>query len=963
MVSTALQHCELSAHAKLFRSGGVALLLLLNGCVQGMEREDSDRSGYPDIEHRAEIGISALQFADVSAEVGLDFENISGSVEQNYILETMSAGAAFLDYDGDGYLDLFVVNGTRLKDPPEEGENKLYHNQPDPGGMRVFREVETDLGPGGWGMGCAVGDYDNDGDPDVYATYWGPNRLYRNQGDGRFTEIAQEAGVADQGWGSSAAFGDLDGDGLLDLYATNYLEFDLENPPGGGYKCHYKGLEVFCGPRWVPPQPDRLYRNQGNGRFVDKSAALGGSPYPALGVAISDLDGDGDLDLYVANDGAPNLLYRNEGNWHFAEIGTRAGVAYSGDGQSQAGMGVHSGDFDNDGDLDLFVTNFSDDVNTLYQNEGGSFKDATYEAGLGGMARPYLGWGTGFFDFDNDGWLDLFVANGHLYPQLEKHSSGLRYAQRNLLYHNRSGRFVEVGEEAGPGWRIARVSRAAALGDFDNDGDVDLFLMNLNHTPTLLRNQGGNRNNWLGLELVGVESNRDAIGARVRIKAGAVEQVREVQRGYGFQAQHDPRLLFGLGQGQQVERVEIRWPSGRHQVVETPPLRRYLRVREGSDEVEVLAAAPAPEPQGPAGDEPEAKTAVAEPFPQIGDATWSGEDYLQAGKDMNEEGRYGEARAALERALQLNPDSLSVYINLGVVLYSGMGRYQEATAVLEQAASRHPERADPHYWLGKVYLSQNRTPEAIQVLEQASALAGSSWECHNQLGLAYIRGGLLEEAAAALQQASGQAPWAPEPHLHLGQVYETLGRVEEARRERQLFVRFARIEERVERYQLQVETYPGDARARSNLAMAYGEQGRYEEALGHFQQAIELDPGYGRAHYGMATVLYRQNRLEQAILAYERACRVQPDMVEGFNDLGQAYYRAGHYDRAVAAYQRALELRPGLALVHSNLGQAYAVQGHLEEAIREWETLLRLDPDHPQAVGWIRRARQKTAER
>ena len=427
----------------------VAVFALAISCAPEAERQDGETG--------SESGEApAVQFVDVGREAGLDFVNVSGTGgPPRYILETQSAAAAFLDYDSDGFLDIFAVNGTRLDEEPADATNRLFRSQAGPHPTdRVFREVtrEAGLEQGGWGMGCAVGDVDNDGDPDLYVTYWGPNLLYRNRGDGRFEEMAREAGVADEGWGSSVLFADLDADGHLDLYVTNYLEFDPARPPGDGAKCYYKGLEVYCGPRGMTAQPDRIYRNLGQGRFVDMGRVTGVSERnnPGMGVGASDLDGDGDLDLYVANDSKPNMLYRNEGDWRFTEIATRAGVAYSQDGRSQAGMGVDSGDFDNDGALDLFVTNFSDDVNTLYRNEGaGLFTDVTYEAGLGGIVRPFMGWGLGFLDYDSDGWLDLFVANGHLYPQLDHHPSGLRYSQRNLLYHNEEGVFVEAGAEAG----------------------------------------------------------------------------------------------------------------------------------------------------------------------------------------------------------------------------------------------------------------------------------------------------------------------------------------------------------------------------------------------------------------------------------------------------------------------------------------------------------------------------------
>ena len=1043
-----------SAPARLSWTEGIALLVLLSGC----DPEAAGEAGNPpkSVSSRSEAilvhstpdssgrGAPAVRFVEVGARSGLAFKNVSGSAAQDYILESMAAGAAFLDYDGDGYLDLFAVNGTRLQTPPAGIQNRLFHNEPDGGrdGHRVFREVEATLGSDLWGMGCAVADYDNDGDPDIYATYWGPNQLLRNDGDGRFAEIGGPAGVADAGWGSSAAFGDLDGDGLVDLYATNYIEFDLDKPPGGGEECFYKGLEVFCGPMWEKARTDRLWRNEGGDRFADKSAVAGVDQrrYPALGVVLNDFDADGDLDIYVANDGESNLLYRNDGHWSFAEVGAAAGVAYSGDGKAQAGMGVHSGDYDNDGDLDLFATNFSDDVNTLYRNDSKEhglvsrpdrdqgksavpadddqgrvnpavpadddqdrlksavstdlqFTDVTYTAGLGGVVQPYLGWGTGFFDFDNDGWLDLFVANGHLYPQLQEHSSGLRYAQRNLLYHNRGGRFVEIGEAAGPGWSLEKVSRAAALGDFDNDGDVDLFIANLNDVPSLLRNDGGNRHNWLGLKLVGVQSNRDAIGARVRVVAGDLEQVREVHRGYGFQAQHDRRLLFGLGARQRVERVEIRWPSGRRQVVETPELRRYLTIREGDHEVVALAPPPLPPVDGTVVEVPERKEIAAESSAEIGAAGWKAEDYFQAGKTFHQEGRYGEARDALEEALRLDPHNLEAYVHLGMVLSSGMGRHEEAAAWLERGARRDSLGADMHYWLGKVYLSLDHAPRAIEALQRAVRLADASWEYHNGLGLAHLRAGQLEAAAAAFQQASRRASWAPDPHLHLAQVYGHMDKPQAVQQELRVFERLVPIQRRVERYQRQLAIDVQDVRIHTRLGMAYVVQGRLEQALAHFRQAIAQDSLHGSAHYGLGTVFYRQKKLEQAIGAFERACQVQPEFAEALNNLGRAYHQTERYGDAIAAYQKALALRPELASLYTNLGrtyaaqgrleeaiavyreglkrdssmvrtrdalaQLYALQGRLEEAVRQWETVLRLAPDQVQVGERLRRAREK----
>ena len=936
-------------------------------------------------------------FIDVTGASGLDFENVSGSPEQGYIFETISAGAAFLDYDGDGYQDIFVVDGTRLEDAPATAGNRLYRNR-GAASSPQFEEVTEVAGVGhsGWGMGCAVGDYDNDGDPDIYVTYWGANRLYQNRGDGRFGEVAVEAGVADGGWGSSAAFADVDMDGLLDLYVVNYLEFDLDDPPAGNLGCRYKGLESFCGPEGINAQADRLYRNAGAGTFVDETekAGMARRALPGLGVVFGDYDRDGDPDIYVANDSEPNLLYRNDGGWRFAEIATEAGLAYSENGRAQAGMGVHAGDYDNDGDLDLFVTNFSDDVNTLYQNQGGEqgdlrFVDATYSGGLAGIVQPYLGWSTGFFDYDNDGWLDLFVANGHIYPQLEQLSDGLRYAQRNLLYRNERGRYMEVGRRAGPGWQIEKVSRAAAVADYDNDGDGDLLVMNLNAPPDLLRNEGGNLNSWLGLELVGTRSNRDAIGARVQVWVGGRAQVREVQRGYGFQSQHDHRLLFGLGQASAVDSVQVLWPSGQSQVVQELLPRRYHRIREGSDEIQASAAVPPPAVPAASAKSSEAKKPS---YKSAARAGWRADDFRQAGKKYFRQGRYAEARAALEEALALEPGEASTYVNLGLVLHAGLGDLAEAAAVLERAVQIDAKRGDAHYLLGKVYLGQDQVGKALDALRTATRLSPQAWEYDQWFGLAYMRSDSLAAAEAVFQRASKKAPWEPRSYLHLARLYAEQGRPRDAEQARLIFARLDPIQEKVELYQDKVDDYPDNPRARTLLGTTYFEQGRLKEAHDSFKQAVLLDSLYAPAIHGLGRILQLENQLPKAIWAYERAIQIDPKLFEAHSDLGQAHHQSGRYDLAVTSYKRALQLQPESALIYTNLGMAYAMQQDYKaavgafktgiekapdmadprnalaqvyvrqrrfaEAIEQWEEVLQLVPNHPRATEWIDAARK-----
>ena len=959
----------------------VGFALAAAGCEPG----NPPPAAGPVAEIRSAPPDAGVVFTDVAAESGLSFRNLSGGVDQDLIIESMSAGAAFLDYDGDGWLDLLAVNGTAPAASPGEGRNRLFRSeQAGPGQTsRRFREVTggTGLGSPEWGMGCAVGDYDNDADPDVCLTYWGPNQLLRNDGDGAFADVTAAAAVGDPGWGSSAAFGDLDNDGLLDLYVVNYLEFDFENPPAGGGKRRFKGLEVFYGPMGIPAQADRLYRNRGDG-FADVSAETGiaARALPGLGVALGDFDADGDLDIYVANDSEPNQMYRNDGAWRFAETGTACRVAFTEDGRPQAGMGVHGGDYDNDGDLDLFVTNFSEDVNTLYRNDGDwLFADATSRAGLDGVVRPFLGFGTGFFDCDNDGWLDIFVANGHLYPQLEQLSSGLRYRQRNLLYRNAGGRFLEVGAAAGPGLSAAAVSRAVAFGDYDNDGDVDLFVANLNEEPALLRNDGGNRNSWIGLELEGGESNRDAIGASVRVSAGPLVQMREVHRGYGFQAQHDPRLLFGLGDLREPPRVEIRWPSGKRQVLENLPLRRYVAVREGVDgfvagpgrEPMAAAGSPGPAPAEPVAREPIAAAGSPGPAPAEPGAPEK-EPLPSLPAASATEAAYPDSPAA---APGLDPAAQRFYREARA--HYSEGRLPDAAEALEQAVLADPEGDRAFLLLGKTFLNLNRDREAVAALEKAHALDPGNWEYSNLLGVAYRRAGRMEEAFGAFATAAGNAPWAPRPHLNLARLYDETGQPGSAEMERRLFEQWRPLQRESEVALDMVKSNPDDPRGRRNLGLAYARQGRHAEALAEFRRACDLDPDDGMARYGLGEALHREKRFAEAVESYEQALELVPGDAAVHTGLGRSLAALGRVEAATEQFRNALasnrdhaaahlglgELalkqrdeaaavracgravghQPGLALAHSCLGSAHAAAGRYDAAAAALGRALELD--------------------
>jgi hypothetical protein len=527
-------------------------------------------------------------FVDATREAGLDQPMVNGGRDKRFILESTGSGAAFFDYDLDGDLDLYAVNGSTYETYAARSGpgNVLYRNE----GDGTFAEVEAGVKDRGWGMGAAVGDYDGDGRRDLYVSNYGANILYRNRGDGTFADESARAGVEGEDFSASAAFFDCDRDGDLDLYVSNYVVFDIEPilaDPELADPCIYLGgLRVFCGPQGMEGGRDRLYRNEGDGTFSDITVASGVATanfYYGLGVVPEDFDLDGDLDLFVANDETPNVLFRNEDDG-FRDVAVEAGVAYNGDGEKEAGMGADIGDYDGDGDGDIFVTNFYGETNTLYRNEGdGTFVDATAASGLAALSVGYLGWGACFFDADLDGDLDLFAANGHVYPQVDENSGGGRYAQRNQLFAN-GGDGVFAEAEGGPGLLVAQSSRGAISGDYDLDGDLDLLITNIDASPTLLRNDSPTRHG-LVVQLRGAGANGDALGARVHLMAGGRVQTRAVNGASSYLGHSSTRLYFGLGANKRVERVAVHWPDGTSTHIEDLPADRLLVVRQGHGHV------------------------------------------------------------------------------------------------------------------------------------------------------------------------------------------------------------------------------------------------------------------------------------------------------------------------------------------------------------------------------------------
>ncbi len=516
-------------------------------------------SGQPAFSQTDTVG-----FTDITTELGIEFRHVNGESGQKYFIEPIGSGVALFDFDNDNDLDLYLVNGSDLPGmvSPILPTNRLYRND-----GTTFTDVTTQAGVGdtGYGLGCCVGDYNNDGFTDLYVTNYGANVLYHNNGDGTFRDVTATAGVGGDRFSSGCAFVDIDVDGDLDLYVVNYVQFDPETNP----ECTRQGIRTYCTPEALLGVSDVLYRNNGDGTFTDVSEITGISEAmgKGLGVVCGDVDNDGDVDIFVANDTTPNLLYRNTPNSvEMTEDALFSGVALSEEGRAYSGMGANLGDFDNDGYLDIVITNFQDQTNSLYHNaQSGFFTEVSFAKGVGERSLPYLAWGVDFVDFNNDGWLDLFIANGHLDDNIAEIDPIGTYPQPNQLFLNNGG--VNFSELTDGAIAIPKVSRGAAFGDIDNDGDIDIVVSNLKDSPTLLRNDGGNAAQWLAVKLIGTHCNRDAIGVRVTVVSGGLTQIREVKSGSGYLSQNDLRLHFGLGSAVSVDTLTVRWTCGKIQTL------------------------------------------------------------------------------------------------------------------------------------------------------------------------------------------------------------------------------------------------------------------------------------------------------------------------------------------------------------------------------------------------------------
>ena len=523
-----------------------------------------------------------VQFNSAALRLGIDYKHENGATSDKYMPETMASGAIVLDYNNDGWADLFFINGGSFVDKrlAATARHRLYKNTGD-GKFRDESE-SSGIGVSGFGMGACSADYNNDGWVDLYVTSVGPDRLYRNTGKASFADVSAEAGLGEDLWSTSCAFADIDNDGDVDLYVARYVDFSVQN---NKYCTLFEAVRSYCHPHVYNSVPDILYRNNGNGTFSDitKEAGITKAGY-GLGVVFGDYDDDGWMDIYVANDSSPNFLYHNKGKGIFEDVGFWAGVAVGADGKPLAGMGTDMGDINGDSLLDVFVTNLDGQTHSLYQNLGkGLFNNVTFLSGVGEATLPYVGFGTAFVDYDNDGDLDLAVANGDVIDNIKRLRDSTSYEQLNLLLRNDgSGKFMNVGTASGPGFALKKPSRALATGDLDNDGDQDIVVSNVGTTADLLQNAGGNRNNSILVRTIGTTSNRDGIGARLRLSVGGKTVRRDVKAGSSYLAQNDLRVHFGLGESQRADRLEVRWPNGTTETIENLQANQIITVREGS---------------------------------------------------------------------------------------------------------------------------------------------------------------------------------------------------------------------------------------------------------------------------------------------------------------------------------------------------------------------------------------------
>ena len=959
---------------QVFTFAALAAILLLWGCG----REPDSPVADPPLRLQ-ERSSPVVHFADVTSAAGIHFKHTSGLSGRKYGVEALGSGAAFFDYNGDGHMDLYVVNGADLPGhvSPQPPRNALYRNRTD----GRFVETVAGVADTSYGMGCSAGDYDNDGDADLFVANFGTNVLYRNEGV-RFTDVTAAAiPDSDRSWSTGSAFADYDLDGDLDLYVANYLDYQFETDPLDENGRLKKDRRHYA-PTEYPGQRDFLYRNEGEGRFVDitEEAGLFSLEGRELGVVFFDWDGDGDPDLFQANDATPNFLYRNEGNGSFSEIGLAAGAAYNEAGKPEGGMGTDIADTDGDGHLEIVVTNFQWESNTLYQGKGdGLLRDRSTASGLGAPSFDRLAFAVNFFDFDRDGDPDLYVANGHIDDNIAAFDPQVSHGQRDQLFLNDGqGRFAEISEQAGPFFQRAMVGRGAATADYDNDGDGDLFVVNSNQPAVLLRNDTASANHWLALRLVGTRSNRDGLGSRVTVRTGDREQTLQTRGSFSYLSQSDPRLFFGLGAYDRADRIDIAWPSG---------IRQQLKDVEADQLLDILEPTEPVADRTPHGDSIHKRTIQAGQH-SAPSAFELERFWREAPPILIDAGRFappdgadrasGDAVDVLTEAVASKPRDPDAHFRLAEALYR-LRRYKEAEVHFQRVVALDSSHAQAYTGLGKLYGDQGDRTKALAALQQALAL-GDEAIAHYYLGNFYASQGSYQQAISHYQQAIERRSDYEQAYINLAGVY---ARQTEYSTAIQILTRG-------------VAALPGSAELKFRLGWNYSVQGRHAAAVEQFQQVIRLDPQRHQAYDFIARMYMAQEKreeaqqlLQQALAAHpdasallarlgvllldagnpvqaseylERAIREDPDHAEAYYSLGQAYLRTGLSDRGRAVlhyfellqnnYRELLDLKTAIVLNPSDaaacfgLGKAYGRIGRYEAARQAYLAVLKIDPGH-----------------
>ena len=920
-------------------------------------------------------------YREVSQAARVNFQFHNSPTPNKYLIETMGGGVAIFDYDHDGWPDIFFVNGAALKNPQADGEtldksapeswNRLFRNNRD----GTFTDVTLRAGVrgAGYSMGVATGDYNNDGYTDLLVTNYGNCILYRNNGDGTFTDVTRQAGIKTDGWNISAGFFDYDNDGYLDLFITRYLQWNFTI---GSLVCGVKmpGGRAYCHPSEFKAVSNYLFHNNRDGTFTDVSQSSGIAAHAGygLGVAFADYNNDGYTDIYVANDAFAQFLFKNNGDGTFSEVGATAGVAYTEDGNTFSGMGTDFADLDNDGRPDILTTALPYEYFALFRNNGdGTFNYNSVVTNLAEISRPFGGWGVQALDYDNDGANEIFFANSHVMDNIEITQPNLRYLEPPLLLKYLGGKFVDISKESGDVFGQAWAARGAAFGDLFNDGDTDIMVSDYMHPAHLLRNEGANRNHWIELDLHGTKSNRDAIGAKVRLTSESAKvQYRTVTTAGSYASASDRRVLFGIGQEKAIRRIDIRWPSGIQQRIDHPKPDQILRVIELSESV------PREDKDGGKGAPPAARRA-APPLASrglsltpvsLGDKA-AAESRFQVGLSLLQQGKLAQAVEALQQAIKMDPDLVDAHYTLGQA-YSRLGveKFPAAVDQFVEALRLKPDLVNARVALSSILLQEGDSYAAVSELQGAIRYAPRNADLHMLLGKARYASRQYAEAIATFRRALELNPQLSAAHYGIGLALLKQQRAAEAASELEAALNM-NSEDALANYQLgkialqegdltkagarlneAVRLQPDLAEAYDELAKLYRRQDKVPEAESAYRTAIRLKPDLFEALYGLAQLLEAQGKKEQAKQYFDKVgglqrARGEPSRANALNAEGMKLMDEGQLENSLVRFRKALEADPSFFIAAYNQGVVLVHQGKNREAMEAFRSVIRLRPD------------------